>query len=57
MGGGTWAYLHDIPDTLLAKIKATGQDGFTISELASIDHFATQAAQSKIEHPRTDVFG
>ena len=57
MGGGTWAYLHDVQDTLLAKIKATGQDGFTISELASIDHFATGAAQSKIEHPSTDVFG
>ena len=57
MGGGTWAYLHDVQDTLLAKIKATGEDGFTTSELASIDHFATQAAQSKIDHPSTNVFG
>ncbi len=23
MGGGTWAYLHNVQDTLLAKIKAT----------------------------------
>ncbi len=57
MGGGTWAYLHDVQDTLLAKIKATGEDGFTASELASIDYFATQAAQSKIDHPSTNVFG
>ncbi|WP_458743267.1 hypothetical protein [Candidatus Nitrosocosmicus sp. T] len=57
MGGGTWAYLHDVQDTLLAKIKATDEDGFTTTELASIDYFATGAAQSKIEHPSTNVFG
>ncbi len=57
MGGGTWAYLHDVQDTLISKIKATGQDGFTIVEQASIDSFATDAAQSKILHPTTNVFG
>lgn len=57
MGGGTWAYLQDVQDTLIAKIKATGQDGFTIPEQAAIDLFATNAAQSKIEHPTTNVFG
>ncbi|VFJ14050.1 hypothetical protein [Candidatus Nitrosocosmicus franklandus] len=57
MGGGTWAYLHDVQDTLLAKIKATGEAGFTTSELASIDYFATTAAQDKIDHPSTNVFG
>ncbi len=57
MGGGTWAYLHDVQDALIAKIKATGQKGFTITEQASIDYFATNAAQSKIEHPTTNVFG
>jgi hypothetical protein len=57
MGGGTWAYLHDVQDTLIAAIKTTGQEGFTIPEQASIDYFATQAAQSKIDHPSTNVFG
>ena len=57
MGGGTWAYLHDVQDALLAKIKATGQEGFTVPEQAAIDSFATDAAQSKIEHPTTNVFG
>jgi hypothetical protein len=57
MGGGTWAYLHDVQDALIAKIKATGQEGFTITEQASINHFATNAAQSKIEHPTTMYLG
>jgi hypothetical protein len=57
MGGGTWAYLHDVQDTLIAAIKTTGQEGFTIPEQAAIDSFATNAAQSKIEHPTTNVFG
>jgi hypothetical protein len=57
MGGGTWSYLHDVQDTLIAKIKGTGQDGFTIAEQAAIDSFATDAAQSKIEHPSTNIFG
>lgn len=57
MGGGTWAYLHDVQDTLLAKIKGTGEAGFTTSELASIDYFATRAAQDKIDHPSSNVFG
>lgn len=56
-GGGTWAYLHDVQDALIAKIKATGQEGFTVSEQAAIDSFATGAAQSKLEHPTTNVFG
>ncbi len=55
-GGGTWAYLQDVQDALLAKIKETGQDGFTVSELVSIDSFATNAAQSKIDHPTTNIF-
>lgn len=57
MGGGTWAYLHDVQDALIAKIKATGQNGFTIPEQATIDSFATNSAQSKILHPTTNVFG
>ncbi|KAA2282954.1 hypothetical protein [Candidatus Nitrosocosmicus sp. SS] len=56
-GGGTWAYLHDVQDALIAKIKATGQEGFTVSEQASINSFATHASQSKIDHPITNVFG
>ena len=47
--GGTWAYLHDVQDALIAKIKATGQSGFTVAEQASIDSFATHVAQSKLE--------
>lgn len=56
-GGGTWAYLHDVQDALIAKIKATGQEGFSITEQVAIDSFATNAAQSKLEHPTTNVFG
>jgi len=56
-GGGTWAYLHDVQDALLAKIKATGQSGFTIPEQAAIESFATNAEQSKLEHPSSNVFG
>jgi hypothetical protein len=37
MGGGTWAYLHGVQDALIAKIKATGQSGFTVAEQAAID--------------------
>ena len=56
MRGGTWAYLLDVQDTLLPKIKPTGQEGLTIPEQASIDLFATDAGQSKLEHPTTNVF-
>lgn len=41
--GDTWAYLHDVQDALIAKINATGQEGFTMSEQISIDSFATHA--------------
>ncbi|MGD9532903.1 MAG: hypothetical protein AB7V56_03930 [Candidatus Nitrosocosmicus sp.] len=54
--GGTWAYLHDVQDALIAKINATGQEGFTMSEQISIDSFATHATQSKIDHPTANVF-
>jgi hypothetical protein len=57
MGGGTWAYLHDVQDALIAKIKETGQSGFTVPEQAAIDMFATNAEQSKQEHPSSNVFG
>jgi hypothetical protein len=57
VGGGTWAYLHDVQDTLLAKIKATGQSGFTAAELAAIDSFGNDVATSKQEHPSSNVFG
>ncbi|MGH9985757.1 MAG: hypothetical protein ACRD8W_17575 [Nitrososphaeraceae archaeon] len=57
MGGGTWAYLHDVQDALIDKIKETGQAGFTVPEQAAIDSFATNAEQSKLEHPSTNVFG
>ena len=57
MGGGTWAYLHDVQDALIAKIKETGQSGFTVPEQAAIDAFATNAEQSKLEHPSSNVFG
>ena len=57
VGGGTWAFLHDVQDTLLAKIKATGQSGFTAAELAAIDSFGNDAATSKQEHPSSNVFG
>lgn len=57
MGGGTWAYLHDVQDALLAKIKATGESGFTIPEQALIQSFASNAEQSKLEHPSSNVFG
>lgn len=56
-GGGTWVYLHDVQETLLSKIKSTGQDGFTVPEQAAIESFATNAAQSKIDHPTVNVFG
>jgi PsbP-like protein len=56
MGGGTWAYLHDVQDALLAKIKATGKSGFTVPELAAIDSFASDVATSKQEHPSSNVF-
>jgi len=46
-GGGTWAYLHDVQDALISKIKETGQSGFTVPEQAAIDAFATNAEQSK----------
>lgn len=57
MGGGTWAYLHDVQDALIAKIKATGQSGFTVAEQASIDYFASEAAKDKLEHLSSNVFG
>jgi hypothetical protein len=57
MGGGTWAYLHQVQDALIAKIKATGQSGFTVPEQAAIDSFASNAAKSKQEHPSSNVFG
>jgi hypothetical protein len=57
VGGGTWAYLHEVQDALLAKIKDTGQTGFTVAEQAAIDAFATDVTQSKLEHPSTNVFG
>jgi hypothetical protein len=57
MGGGTWAYLHDVQDALLAKIKATGESAFTIPEQSAIEFFATKAEQSKLEHPSSNVFG
>ena len=57
MGGCTRAYLHDVQDALIAKIKETGQAGFTVPEQAAIDMFATNAEQSKIEHPSSKVFG
>jgi hypothetical protein len=57
MGGGTWTYLHEVQDALLAKIKATGQSGFTVAELAAIDFFANGVTQSKQEHPSSNVFG
>lgn len=56
MRGGTWAYLLDVQDTLLAKIKPTGQEGLSIPEQSSTDLFATDAGQSKLEHPTTNVF-
>jgi len=37
-------------------IKSTGQKGLTIPEQAAIDLFATDAGQSKLEHPTTNVF-
>jgi hypothetical protein len=57
IGGGTWGYLHDVQDALLAKIKETGQTGFTVAEQAAIDSFATDVSQSKLENPSTNVFG
>jgi len=57
VGGGTWTFLHDVQDTLLAKIKATGQSGFTAAELAAIDSFGNDVATSKQEHPSSNVFG
>ena len=57
MGGGTWAYLHEVQDALIAKIKATGQSGFTVAEQASIGSFASDATKSKQEHPSSNVFG
>lgn len=57
MGGGTWAYLHDVQDALITKIKETGQSGFTMPEQAAIYVFATNAEQSKLEHPSTNGFG
>lgn len=54
--GGTWVYLHDVQDALIEKINATGQEGFTVSEQASIDSFATHATQSKIDHPNSNAF-
>jgi hypothetical protein len=56
-GGGTWGYLHDVQDALIAKVKATGQSGFTEAEQAAIDSFATDAAISKQEHPSANIFG
>lgn len=56
MGGGTWAYLHDVQDALLAKIKATGKSGFTEPELVSIDSFASNVVKSKQEHPSFNAF-
>jgi predicted HAD superfamily Cof-like phosphohydrolase len=57
IGGGTWTYLHEVQDALLAKIKATGQSGFTVPEQAAIDSFANSVTQSKQEHPSSDVLG
>lgn len=57
MGGGTWVYLHDVQDALITKIKETGQSGFTMPEQAAIYVFATNAEQSKLEHPSTNGFG
>ena len=42
---------------LITKIKETGQSGFTVPEQAAINVFATNAEQSKLEHPSTSVFG
>ena len=56
MSGALGAYLLDVQDTLLAKIKPPGQEGLTIPEQAAIDLFATDAGQSKLEHPTTNVF-
>jgi hypothetical protein len=49
--------LHQVQDALIAKIKATGQSGFTVPEQAAIDSFASNAAKSKQEHPSSNVFG
>jgi hypothetical protein len=56
MGGGTWSYLHDVQDTLLSKIKATGKSGFTVPELAAIDAFTSEVIKSKQEHPTVNAF-
>ena len=57
IGGDTWTYLHEVQDALLAKIKATGQSGFTVPKQAAIDSFANSVTQSKQEHPSSDVSG